>query len=169
MLLRVGELRSLLSPTVHLPALTATATPKLRKKVVSLLGMQDPIFTYISPCRPIIVYSVETFDTIPNTLDLYWRPVTAKMVLAKFGPWTKFCKQILVPVQILQSKFGPPGQFLVLDHFLIAKFGPGPFFDSKIWSRTKICLQNLVLGRKIDSNTTNWTIQKKTLALLRGK
>ena len=66
-LLRVGELRSLLSPTVHLLALTATATPKLWKKVVSLLGMQDPIFTYISPCHLNIVYSVETFDTIPNT------------------------------------------------------------------------------------------------------
>ena len=28
--------------------------------------MRDPLLTYISPCRPNFVYSVETFDTIPN-------------------------------------------------------------------------------------------------------
>ena len=66
-LLRIGELRSFLPPTVHLMALTATPTPKLRKKVISLLGMRDPLLTYISPCRPNIIYSVENFDTLPNT------------------------------------------------------------------------------------------------------
>ena len=90
-LLRVGEFRSLLSPTVHLLALTATATPKLRKKVVSLLGMQDPIFTYISPCRPNIVNSVETFDTIPNPFG----PLLETIKMEKFYlPWVLiYCRK----------------------------------------------------------------------------
>ena len=47
--------------------------------------------------------------TVLRKLSFVQCTVTAKMVLAKFGPWTKFCKQILVPDQILPSTFGPPG------------------------------------------------------------
>lgn len=48
-------------------ALTATATYKLRKKVISTLGMHKPILTYVSPSRANIVFSVEKFDNIDTT------------------------------------------------------------------------------------------------------
>ena len=63
-LLRVGELRSLLPSGVNMMALTATATSKLQKKVSSLLGMRSPICTYLSPCKSNIVYKLETFHSI---------------------------------------------------------------------------------------------------------
>ena len=47
-LLRTGEIRSLVSDKVRFLVLTATATAKLRKRVMDVLGMQKPHLTYIS-------------------------------------------------------------------------------------------------------------------------
>ena len=57
-LLRVGELRSLLPDGIHMMALTATATSLLRTKVSAILGMRNPLLTYRSPCKENLVYSV---------------------------------------------------------------------------------------------------------------
>ena len=67
MLLRTGEIRSLVSDKVRFLVLTATATAKLRKRVMDVLGMQKPHLTYISPCRANIVLSVEMFQDITST------------------------------------------------------------------------------------------------------
>ena len=66
-LLKTGELRSLVFPTVHLMALTATATSSLRKKFISVFGMRNPIITYLSACCSNIVYSVQPFKFISET------------------------------------------------------------------------------------------------------
>ena len=66
-LLSIGELRSLLPPTVHMLALTATATANIRKKVINILGIHQPLLTYISPNRPNIHYVVKPFESIPST------------------------------------------------------------------------------------------------------
>ena len=67
--MRIGEFRSLLPSSVNLMALTATATSKLRKRVISLVGMIDPVVTYVSPCKPNIVYRLDKFDNIKNTFE----------------------------------------------------------------------------------------------------
>lgn len=41
----------------------------LCQKVISILGMRNPILTYVSPCHPNIVYFVETFESIANTFQ----------------------------------------------------------------------------------------------------
>ena len=48
-------------------ALTATATAKLQKRVITILGMRNPILTYVSPCKPNIVYKLDSFDNIQDT------------------------------------------------------------------------------------------------------
>ena len=48
-LLRIGELRSLVPPTVKLMALTATVTHPLLNEVKTILGMKDMVTVALSP------------------------------------------------------------------------------------------------------------------------
>lgn len=64
MLLRIVELRSLLSSEVRIMALTATATVALREEVISILGMKKPAVIAISPSKPNIMYVVIQADSL---------------------------------------------------------------------------------------------------------
>lgn len=66
-LLRVGEIRSLLPSEVSMLALTATATITLRKHVISILGMRNPYIVSLSPCKENITYNVINFKSIIET------------------------------------------------------------------------------------------------------
>ena len=57
-MLRMGEVRSLIPRDVRMVALTATATSKLRTQVTATLGMIDELVVTLSPCKPNIMYSV---------------------------------------------------------------------------------------------------------------
>ena len=54
----LGEIRSLLSSSVHVMALTATATKTSRRAICRVLGMQAPLIISESPNKPNIKYSV---------------------------------------------------------------------------------------------------------------
>lgn len=66
-LLRIGEIRSLIPREANILALTATATTTLRKHVISILGMKDPHIIAVSPSKENIVYGVTDFTSIAET------------------------------------------------------------------------------------------------------
>ena len=63
-LLKIGELRSLVPSSVHMLALTATATRPIREEVIKVLGMKSPSIVAVSPCKPNIMYMVKSYDSI---------------------------------------------------------------------------------------------------------
>ena len=58
LLLRIGEIRSLLPDKARIMALMATCTEKLRKTVSSLIGFRDELVISKSPCKNNIMYTV---------------------------------------------------------------------------------------------------------------
>ena len=58
LLLRIGEIRSLLPDQARIMALTATATEKLRKTASSIIGLRDEVVVSKSPCKNNIMYVV---------------------------------------------------------------------------------------------------------------
>ena len=46
---RLGNMRSILSPSVNVMALTATATKSTRQTICASLGMKDPVVVSIPP------------------------------------------------------------------------------------------------------------------------
>ena len=58
LLLRIGEIHSLLPDKARIMALTATCTEKLRKTVSSLIGLRDELVISKSPCKNNIMYTV---------------------------------------------------------------------------------------------------------------
>ena len=65
----VGELRSMLPPTVNVMALTATATKILRLELSNILGMINPTAVVFSPCKPNISYFVMEFRSMNETFQ----------------------------------------------------------------------------------------------------
>ena len=63
-LLRIGEVRSLVPSSVRMLALTATATRPVREEVMRVLGMKNPSIVAVSPCKPNIMYMVKSHDSI---------------------------------------------------------------------------------------------------------
>ena len=51
MLLRIGEIQSLIPETVHVMCLTVTATKQVRKEVTSIVGLKNPKVTSVSPSK----------------------------------------------------------------------------------------------------------------------
>ena len=68
-LLRVGEIRSLLPKKANVLALTAIATTTLRKHVISILGMKDPQIVSICLFKGNIVYDVKDYKSVSETFD----------------------------------------------------------------------------------------------------
>lgn len=64
MLLRVGELRSLVSCDVNVMALTATATKGLREEVQHIIGMKSPYILALTPSRENIMLVVKCKDSL---------------------------------------------------------------------------------------------------------
>lgn len=67
LLLRIGEIRSLLPSNVNIMALTATASKQLRIDVSRIIGMSDELVVAKPPSKPNIMYTVGTFSTIEET------------------------------------------------------------------------------------------------------
>ena len=65
-LLRVGEIRSLLPIGTPVMALTATATVRSRLKISDLLGISPSVIA-VSPCKDNMIYAVADFESIPVT------------------------------------------------------------------------------------------------------
>ena len=63
---RLGEVRSLIPPSVGVMALTATATRSLRREVVKTLGMIDPVVVTISPDKPNIIFTVASCTSMED-------------------------------------------------------------------------------------------------------
>ncbi len=64
---RLGEIRSLLPPSVKIMALTATATKSVRCSVTCTLGMDKPVIVALSPCKANLVYNVGKYTTVVET------------------------------------------------------------------------------------------------------
>ena len=56
---RLGAVRSLIPSTVHVMALTATATTATKESVIAILGLDKPIIVSASPDKPNICYYVK--------------------------------------------------------------------------------------------------------------
>lgn len=63
-LLKVGELRSLMPENVKVMALTATATHSLRLELLKLIGMRDPVTVLLPPCKCNLSYEVLPYHSI---------------------------------------------------------------------------------------------------------
>ena len=63
-LLRIGEVRSLVPPAVCIVALTATATKTVQQQVTSILGMRSPSIVAVSPCKHNVIYCSKNSDNI---------------------------------------------------------------------------------------------------------
>ena len=55
---RLGELRAIIPPIVHVMALTATATKSSREKIMRSLRMINPVVVNLSPHKKNVVYTV---------------------------------------------------------------------------------------------------------------
>ena len=55
---RLGEVRSLIPPSVNIMALTATATTATKKAIFKRLSLKDPYVVAVSPHKPNIMYEV---------------------------------------------------------------------------------------------------------------
>lgn len=76
LLLRMGEIRSLIPDKVNIMALTATATVKLRKDASRIIGMRNELVVSKSPCRSNIMYMVVAFSSIEET----FRPIAKRLL-----------------------------------------------------------------------------------------
>ena len=83
-LLRIGEVRSLIPPSVHVMALTATATRSDRLSITRIIGLRNPYVVTRPPTINNLIYSVGSFTTIPNTLQVF-----AKRVLVEKSNFPK--------------------------------------------------------------------------------
>lgn len=54
----IGELQALVPPSLHIMAMTATATGSSRMKIIHSLRLKDPSLIYVSPHKKNIIYSV---------------------------------------------------------------------------------------------------------------
>ena len=68
-MLRICEVRSLVPASVHMLALTATATRAVREEVSKILGMRNPVIVAVSPCKRNMAYCVCKSDTIKEAFS----------------------------------------------------------------------------------------------------
>ena len=66
----IGSLRSLITPSVHVLALTATATQDTFDTVCERLSLMSPVVIGLSPCRDNIFYSVKPFIKLKEITTL---------------------------------------------------------------------------------------------------
>ena len=90
-LLRIGDLRSIIPEFANVLGLTATATTNLRVEVQKLLGMKNPVVVSMSPCKPNIKYSVVSFKSI----DSSFHPLVESLrKQSKFPRTIIYCKRL---------------------------------------------------------------------------
>ena len=67
LLLRIGEVHSLLPPDANIMALTATATETLRRDVSRIIGMRNELVVSKPPVKSNIMCAVVPFSTLEQT------------------------------------------------------------------------------------------------------
>ena len=85
----LGKVRSLIPTGVT--ALTATATKSTQQKVVSILGMINPVVVSISPHKPNILYWVGTKSSMEVTFSPVIRLKTERTLMPRM---IIFCRKI---------------------------------------------------------------------------
>lgn len=75
---RLGEVWSLIPPSVGVMALTSTATRSLQREVVKTLGMIDPVVVIMSPDKPDIIFTVSLCTTLEETFIPLMEQLEAK-------------------------------------------------------------------------------------------
>lgn len=68
-LLKIGEVRSLVPSSVRMLALTATATRSVCEDVMLALGMKNPSVVAVSPCKGNIMYIVRSYASIEEAFS----------------------------------------------------------------------------------------------------
>ena len=68
-LLKVGEVRSLVCESVNMMALTATATNAVQKEVERVLGMRKPTTVAISPSKANVYYCVQKSESMTEAFN----------------------------------------------------------------------------------------------------
>ena len=88
---KLGEVRSLIPPTVNMMALTATATRLSCKDICCTLGMTNPAVVTVSPNRPNIKYSV---CSNPGTIEETFTPLVHELqeLRLTMGSTIFFCR-----------------------------------------------------------------------------
>ncbi len=65
-LLKLGELRSLMPENVNVMALTATATKHVRLELAKIIGMINPINVVLPPCKGNLFFEVSPYVSIQD-------------------------------------------------------------------------------------------------------
>jgi len=96
---RIGEIRSILPPEVHVMALTATATRTLRYAVCATIGMRNPFVVAIPPCKRNLMYTVSTpvssvQETLKPVIDRLRKDRTAMPRMIIYGRSYDVCADI---------------------------------------------------------------------------
>ncbi len=71
MLQRIGEVRSLIPPSVNMMALTATATQSDRLSISHVLGLKNPFVLAKCPTKTKLMYSVTSFESVGVTFKKF--------------------------------------------------------------------------------------------------
>ncbi len=87
MLLRIGEVRSLIPTSAHVMALTATATRSDISFISRIVGLRNPFVITRVPVIPNLIYAVGLFKSIPET----FQNLAQKLVIER----NKFPKTII--------------------------------------------------------------------------
>ena len=74
--LRIGEIRSILPPDVHMMALTATASSTLHISIIKTLGMYNTALVNVSPDKVNIRYEVSPFSSIEDSFSTLIHDIT---------------------------------------------------------------------------------------------
>ena len=91
MLLKVGELRSLMPANVNVMALTATATRSLRLELAKIIGMIKPTTVVLPPCKMNLSYEVSQYFSIEENFT----PMLKKLsVMRMTYPCTIYCRRM---------------------------------------------------------------------------
>ena len=91
-LLRIGEVRSLVSSSVHMMALTATANKTLRNQVISVLGMKSPKVVAVSPAKFNLMYIIKRYDNIQDAFATILKGIQEQRT--KFPRTIIYCQRL---------------------------------------------------------------------------
>ena len=87
----LGEVRSLIPPHVHIMGMTATATTTTRDRVISTLGLINPVVVSASPDKPNISYAVRQKVSIEEAFSPL--AVKLKTLRRKLPRMIIFCRR----------------------------------------------------------------------------
>lgn len=68
-LLRIGEIQSLIPEGISMMCLTATATKQMCSEIIGIFGMKNVKVVAVSPAKPNIRYVIKTKQNISETLE----------------------------------------------------------------------------------------------------